>query len=290
MSTYSRGYDAVRIGILGTLATAAFIGLFLYVTNRGLAMKRYDIFVRVSTATGLRKGDPVVYRGVQVGEVKRLIFTREGSVLVRTKLMEPVPLTTDAHAELVPVDLFGRQSLVLQDGTPFAPRLEPRDTITGVAPVTVTTKMADLGARAERMLSDSMVSLLQQTLLGSAAATREVARLSASMNKLVAAQHVNVSTLTAEAAGIARNLNQVTNPEGVTQMRGNIERASARLDSATVLFAALLEGVERGEGSAGKLLRDEALYDRTKSLLGSLEELVRDVKANPKRYINVKVF
>jgi hypothetical protein len=37
-------------------------------------------------------------------------------------------------------------------------------------------------------------------------------------------------------------------------------------------------------------MKDEALYERTNALIVSLDELVRDVKANPKRYINVKVF
>lgn len=290
MSTYSRGYDAARIGILGLLATAAFIGLFLYMTNRGLSMRRPDLFVHFATATGLQKGDPVQYRGVQVGDVKRLLFTKEGAVLVRVKLTEPLPLTTDAHAELVAIDLFGRQSLVLQEGTRFAPRLEPSDTILGEAPVTMSNKVAELGERAERMLSDSMVMLLQQTLAGSAQAMQQVAALSVTVNRLVGAQQANVTALTGEFAAVARNLNAVTAPAELEQTRGNLTRVTARLDSATVTFASLMAGLEAGEGSAGKLLRDDKLYDRTEALLAGLEELVRDVKANPKRYINVKVF
>jgi phospholipid/cholesterol/gamma-HCH transport system substrate-binding protein len=290
MSTYSRGFDAARIGILGLAATAAFTGLFLYMTNRGLAMSRADVFVRFSSASGLRRSDPVLYRGVQVGEVKGLVFMKDGTVLVRAKLTERLPLTTSASGELVPVDLFGRQSLVLRDGSRFAPTLENDDTLAGATPVTVSTKMADLGARAERVLSDTMLLLLRETLAGSAAATQQVATLSATVNRLVSAQQNNVTALTGEFASVARNLNAVTAPAEFEQTRGNLTRATARLDSATVTLASMLGGIERGEGSAGKLLNDEALYERTELLLVSLEELVRDVKTNPKRYINVKVF
>jgi phospholipid/cholesterol/gamma-HCH transport system substrate-binding protein len=290
MSTYSRGYDAARIGVLGLLAAAAFVGLFLYMTNRGLSMRRPDLFVRFATATGLQKGDAVLYRGVQVGRVKRLMFTDEGSVLVRAELTEVLPLTTDAHAQLVAIDLFGRQSLVLQEGTRYAPRLEPSDTIAGKAPESMSSKVAELGERAERMMSDSMVMLLQQTLAGSAQAMQHVAVLSATVNRLVSAQQANVTALTGEFAAVARNLNTVTAPAELEQTRGNLTRVTARLDSATVTLASLMEGLEAGEGSAGKLLRDDKLYDRTEALLAGLEELVRDVKTNPKRYINVKVF
>src|SRR5688500_5068865 len=290
MSTYSRGYDAARIGVLGLLATAAFVGLFLYMTNRGLSMRRPDLFVHMATATGLQKGDPIVYRGVQVGDVKRLTFTEEGSVLVRVQLTEVLPLTTDAHAQLVPVDLFGRQSLVLREGTRYAPRLEPSDTIVGKAPESMSNKVAELGERAERMMSDSMVMLLQQTLAGSAWAMEQVAVLSMTVNRLVSAQQANVSALTGEFAAVARNLNAVTAPAELEQTRGNLTRVTARLDSATTTLASLMEGLQAGEGSAGKLLRDDKLYDRTEALLAGLEELVRDVKTNPKRYINVKVF
>jgi phospholipid/cholesterol/gamma-HCH transport system substrate-binding protein len=290
MSTYSRGYHAARIGILGIIATAVFFGLFLYVTNRGLAMRRSDIYVRMNNASGLKKGDPVVYRGVTVGEVRKLIFAESGDVLVRAKLLEPLPLTTEARAELVPVDLFGRQSLVLRDGDRFAPRLASSDTVEGLPPVTIATRMSDLGNRAERLLSDSMVALLEATLRGSKAATEQVAVLSASMDRLVRGQHANLTMLTENAANLARNLNKATSPADLSAVQNNLVHATARLDSVTVSLAALMNGMERGEGSAGKLLRDDAMYDRTTALLASLEELARDVKANPKRYINVKVF
>ena len=45
-----------------------------------------------------------------------------------------------------------------------------------------------------------------------------------------------------------------------------------------------------GNGSAAKLINDPALYNDVHALLGRVDSLVADVKKNPKRYINVKVF
>ena len=48
--------------------------------------------------------------------------------------------------------------------------------------------------------------------------------------------------------------------------------------------------VNSGQGSLGLLVNDAALYRNTDSLVAELRALVADVKKNPKRYINVKVF
>jgi phospholipid/cholesterol/gamma-HCH transport system substrate-binding protein len=290
MSSYTRGYDAARVTGLFVLAVVVFGLFFLYVTNRGLTLNRKDVHVRITTAAGLAKKSPVMYRGVNVGEVTKLIFDPKGGVVIQARLTQRLQLSNDAHAELVALDLFGRQSLVLKDGTPGAPLLSASDTLLGVPPTTMTAKVADLGAKAERLISDTIVTLLQQSLAGTAAATQQIALLTGRLERIAAAQEKSLSRITSGAAAIAENLETATEPAQLVETRGNLQRATARLDTTSQTLVGLMANLERGEGNAGKLLRDEQLYDRTTALLGSLEELVRDVKANPKRYINVKVF
>ena len=289
MTSYTRGYDAARVAALFILAIVVFGGFFLYVTNRGLAMTRKDVHVRISSAAGLSKKDPVFYRGVNVGEVKQLIFSRHGGVIIVARLNQRLPLGNDAHAELVALDLFGRQSLVLRDGRSKVP-LASRDTIEGVPPASMTTKVAELGARAERLVNDTMVMMLRASLAGTAEATRRLAELSATLERVVANQEKSLTRMTEGAAAITDNLRTVSEPAQLIETRGNLQRATARLDTTSQALVGLMANLQNGEGSAGKLLRDEELYDRTNSLLTSFEELVRDIKANPKRYINVKVF
>jgi phospholipid/cholesterol/gamma-HCH transport system substrate-binding protein len=290
MSSYTRGYDVARVAGLFILAAIVFGLFFLYVTNRGLAMARKDVHVRISTAAGLAKSDPVFYRGVNVGEVHKLIFHDDGGVIIHAKLTQRLPLTSDAHAELVALDLFGRQSLVLKDGSSQVAPLSAADTLLGVPPASMTAKVADLGAKAERFMSDTMVALLRESLTGTAAATRQLALLGGTLQRVVAAQNQSLSRLTTNAADVAANLRMATEPQELIETRGNLQRATARLDTTSQALVGLLASLDKGEGNAGKLLRDDELYLRTNALLGSLEELVRDVKANPKRYINVKVF
>jgi phospholipid/cholesterol/gamma-HCH transport system substrate-binding protein len=290
MTSYTRGHNAARVAVLFVTAAIVFGGFFLYVTDRGLAMSRSTVFVRIPSAGGLAKSDPVFYRGVNVGEVHKLIFAKEGDVIIEAKLERRLPLANDGHAELVALDLFGRQSLVLRDGTPAAAPLAQRDTIPGVTPASISNRVSDLGAKADRLLGDTMIVLLRESLAGTAAATRQLALLGTRLESMIANQEASVTQMTNAAAAVANNMRVVTEPEELIQTRGNLQRATARLDTTTQTIATMFANLRAGEGNAGKFMKDEELYERTNALIMSLDELVRDVKANPKRYINVKVF
>ena len=52
----------------------------------------------------------------------------------------------------------------------------------------------------------------------------------------------------------------------------------------------VIAGINRGEGSLGKLMKDEELYNNLTKTSNSLNELISDLKQNPKKYINISVF
>jgi phospholipid/cholesterol/gamma-HCH transport system substrate-binding protein len=297
MASYSRGRDALMVAALAVCAAVAFSLLFLYMTNRGLALRRADVHVRFAAAEGLRKGDPVVFRGVQVGEVRRLNFSSDGDVIVSARLLDPVPLTRAARAELVAIDLFGRQSLVLRDGITPAPRFVSGDTLRGTLPPSLTGRMSELGDRAARVVGDTMVDAMHHALDGIGAASHQFAALGARIETMLSAQEESLALLMRHTAQLAGNVETITDPSAVVAIRddlarttASLARATAQLDTTGVAAAQLLRNLNEGEGSAGMLLRDPALYQRTNQLLASLEELIVDVRSNPKKYINVKVF
>ena len=52
----------------------------------------------------------------------------------------------------------------------------------------------------------------------------------------------------------------------------------------------IIAKVDSGNGSAAKLLNDPGVYNDVRTLLARMDSLVADIKKNPKRYINVKIF
>jgi len=48
--------------------------------------------------------------------------------------------------------------------------------------------------------------------------------------------------------------------------------------------------INTGQGTAGKLVNDKELYEDIKKTNKELQALIADIKANPKKYLTVKVF
>lgn len=70
----------------------------------------------------------------------------------------------------------------------------------------------------------------------------------------------------------------------------DFDRTQARLAVAVSRADSVMAKVNGTQGSLGLMVNDPGLYRNSDSLVTELRALVRDVKANPKRYINVRVF
>jgi phospholipid/cholesterol/gamma-HCH transport system substrate-binding protein len=69
-----------------------------------------------------------------------------------------------------------------------------------------------------------------------------------------------------------------------------LERTVNNLDSTLVTFKNIMASIENGEGSAGKLLNDDQLYNNLEGATLQLEKLLEDFRLNPKRYVHFSIF
>jgi phospholipid/cholesterol/gamma-HCH transport system substrate-binding protein len=295
MTSYGRGYDVMRVGALTLLALVAFGGLFAFATNRALTRSHSDLFLSFPSAEGLKKGDAVLFHGVQVGEVRRLAFER-GGVLVHARVTESFELREDARAALAAADIFGRQSVVLRQGTALG-TVQDGDTLAGSPPGSLTARLEDLGVRAGRMLGDTTVAMLHGALTGIGGATAEIGSLATIAEATLAEQRTALGQATWNVAHLTARLDSVVDADDLERIRSGVAasvtelaHAAARADTATAVLNRILAQVEHGNGSAARMLNDPALYETAAAALESLDALLRDLRQNPKRYVNISVF
>ena len=50
-----------------------------------------------------------------------------------------------------------------------------------------------------------------------------------------------------------------------------------------------MTGLQQGEGTAGRLLQDRQLYDNMNGAIAELRQLVQDIRADPRKFLNVRV-
>jgi phospholipid/cholesterol/gamma-HCH transport system substrate-binding protein len=70
----------------------------------------------------------------------------------------------------------------------------------------------------------------------------------------------------------------------------NMAEMSTQLKETSGKLDVIIAKVDSGNGSAAKLLNDPGAYNDVRMLLQRMDSLVADIKKNPKRYINVKIF
>jgi len=114
-----------------------FEGLFIIVLSIALAIlavwlgspgNRDDVFYRIrfsESVSGLMVGDPVSFRGVNVGSVKSIDIDPENSrlVLVEVRLRKDAPIKTDTRASLQLKGVTGAVNIELNGGDPVAETL-----------------------------------------------------------------------------------------------------------------------------------------------------------------------
>jgi phospholipid/cholesterol/gamma-HCH transport system substrate-binding protein len=73
-------------------------------------------------------------------------------------------------------------------------------------------------------------------------------------------------------------------------MAEQLGKSQARLDAFLIASESIATRVNAGQGSLGLLVNDPAFYRNSDSLVMELRALVADVKKNPRKYLNLKIF
>jgi phospholipid/cholesterol/gamma-HCH transport system substrate-binding protein len=91
----------------------------------------------------------------------------------------------------------------------------------------------------------------------------------------------NVQKTSVTADSLSRVLLRVTQ---------DLRVAAASADTTFRSIGAVAQAVNRGEGTLGKLLRDTTMYLRVIETNTEVQALLRDMRANPRKYINLTIF
>jgi phospholipid/cholesterol/gamma-HCH transport system substrate-binding protein len=299
--------NEARIGISVLMAAAILIVGIIYLRGIDLRSKQYSLRLLYTNVNGLNTGDVVTVGGLAIGRVESM--TLDGrKILVDLSIQTKVRLPRDSHATLKSETIMGGKYIAITPGADTA-MLANGDTLQGDYEADLSELTATLSPISANVLGilENVNSTFDDTTRRHIQTTvSHLAHSAARLQSAVSVGGERAEKALAEFGAFSRDLarfareldtlavNQRQNLDtGITSLSHtsvNLERVSLKLDRIAGDLAEVVSSVRKGEGTLGKLVWDDKLYNDLDALARNLNVLVKDIHDNPDRYVSISLF
>ena len=289
------GGSEIRAGVFVLLGVLAFGAVLFIMTDPAAFRGRYMVLTEVVSAEGIRRGDPVQMRGVNIGRVHQFDLSPEG-VIVTLEIEGRWEIPEDSRTTLGSLDLLGGRAVQIIIGTSPNP-VQPGQVLPGEATVGVMALADTMSAEVRHTLSQLQTLLADSTVAAVHASVSDLEALIGNLAAITEEEREGLSALSASLSRSAARVEELTGREelerGIARADSTLavlQQAGASLSRATGSLETILARMEGGEGTLGRLSEDEALYETLDRTLAEIGDLARDLRENPDRYINIRIF
>ena len=290
------------IGLFVSGGVVLFLSAILYLTDDSIDTE-YKFSVIFENGMGVQSGSDVKMIGQQIGQVSnvRILDGRNGVVVelsINDKLGIMIPNNSTFQ---VKASIFGETHVQINpgEGTSY---VETGELLTGEIPTEaydIDPVVKDLSAFSRQLsstLTDKEVRALQSIINNAdslVSETKNTLMISKEIGQIVS----NLEAFSYDLKLMGSNLGEGFQPkiskidsilDKMESFSNKLEPASEGLESFEKSMATLqmlIEGMNKGKGSLGKLLKDETLYDNLNEVVDNTNDLINDVKENPTKYV-----
>jgi phospholipid/cholesterol/gamma-HCH transport system substrate-binding protein len=295
----------VKTGILAIGAILLFIFGYSFLKGTNLFQDSRVFYVKYKNVEGLAKSAPVTINGLNVGKINDITFANKtGGLVVKFTVESDFVFSRNSLVRIYSSGLIGGKSLGV------FPEYDPEniaksgDTLRGE----IDGGMLDAVSKALGPLQEKLSTTLTtvDTLLIS---VNDVLDNDTRVNLKQAIKNLNITLNSLSGASAKLNTLLANNTDKLDRTFTNLDDMSLNLskfsDSLVQLqtgklvadlqevingFDRIVKGIDNGEGTVGKLMKDDQLYENLEGASRQLEQLLQDLKLNPKRYVNISVF
>lgn len=294
-----------KAGILGITAILVAIFGYNFLKGENLFQKSRNFYVVYDNVKGLSESSEITISGLRVGTISGIKFLDEsGKVLVTLSIDNDFQFSKKSVAKIYGGDFIGGKSMAIVPDYSVKELAQPGDTLPGQIEdglvELVNEKLTPLQEKMENALVqiDTMLTAINQVfdyetrtslknsvthldeaLVSFKNTSDEASSLLKDNKKQFSETLANFNTASETFVSISDSLENANISESIT----NLSNSLANLNK-------LAEDLQQGEGTMGKFLKDENLYDNLEASTKQLEELLEDMKLNPKRYVHFSIF
>ena len=296
-----------KIGIFIVIVSVASFFLINYLRGEDIMNREIEVSARYETVEGLVASAPVYIKGYKAGKVAEVTYNPETEDFqVVCSIRKEFRIPADSRMIIYGVDImgtkgvridFGTSEILVEDGGTLQPRLEA-GLVDGLAAeigpllskVSSTLDSLEVTVSGvNRVLSEKNTASISNTIAHLERTMADVRGIAANVQGRSAELEAfieNLADLSESFNGIAAKVD--TTFAGVNELMVTLNEAD--LDKVVVSLNELLENINDPEGSVGKLLTDDSVYNSVDELLNDVDSLVKKIQENPKKYIKISVF
>lgn len=293
----------VKTAILVISGILLFVYLFNFLKGNDLFDSSRTYYTVYNNVEGLTPSTPVTINGLNVGKVLEIGFTEDGTgkLLVKLAVENEFEFSKNSEAQLYEAGLIGGKAIAIIPAFDNAENAVKGTYLKGSVKAGLTELVNKRLTPLQEKLETTIVSadsLL--TNLNSVFDTKTKAHLknsiaelnstitsfkttSTSLNELVTSNQEKLNSTLNNVEKISGNLTNITDSIAEADLAKTIKDLQLTITN----FNKVLTSIENGEGSMGKLMKEEGLYNNLEGATKELEELLKDIKLHPKRYFRI---
>lgn len=298
----------LKTGIVLIVIIVAFIWGFNFLKGQDIFQPNSRFYqVEYPNIAGLTKASLVTINGLKVGKVDDIDFNESpekmGHLIVKFSMNNDFKFSKNSIVKIYsPNPLSGSNLAII-------PSYEGADAVSGdflkgeiesSLFTSIGERLDPIQAKLERVLvgADTLFQRINHVLdqKTSESLRRSVHELELTMvdfrttlgsvNSLMDGSAKDFKESVKNTKKITANLSKVTDTIANSNIGEIMRKAEITLSSVN----SLLEGMDQGKGTFGKLVNDETLYNNLATMSKELEELLQEMKLNPKRFVHFSLF
>jgi phospholipid/cholesterol/gamma-HCH transport system substrate-binding protein len=304
----------IKAGLIALLAIISFVFLLQFMKGKSLFSSDNVYYAKYDDVAGLAKSSKVSINGLSVGQIDEIkpVTEKNGKIsfVVKMSVKKDFVFSKNSTVQIFEPGLMAGKEMkinVVYDNN----MAKTGDTLKGTNELSMMANLSSQVGPVKDQLQDALKRV--DSLANNANKIldernrAEIRALLINLNKTVAgfeAASKNVNSLVSNNDPKIQKLLDNTDKTMVSANTAvdkygklaesidtkKLNDAVANLDNSIGKLNTVITGIQNGEGSLGKLTKDEHLYQNLSQASENLNNLLIDLKANPKRYINISVF
>ncbi len=295
----------IKTAILVISAILLFIWGYSFLKGRDLFNSYTTLYAEYDSVEGLAPSAAVTINGLVIGKIEQIsINPSNGKLLVEMQIKTDFPISKKSLATIYEPGFIGGKQIAIEADFSDKTVVEQGDKLEGKVRLGMTeslsNKLVPLQDKIEKLLvnADKMLTAINNVLdkntqdnlkksLAELSKTMEqFHQASAGVNSLIADNKTQIGGMVSNFNKISNNFSKISD----SLNKADLGKTVKSLNTTLAKVNGIMAGLEAGDGSMGKLLKDEAFYNNLSNTSRELELLLQDVRLYPTRYVNVSLF